>query len=120
MMPARAENLGRLIARSDARDLLAVAEEETRRLERLIDDPAAVSAHVEHDARRALLRQVRDCCSDFLRRVLVERLERDVADVVAEDSAVSNGGNVNDAASESELDRLRDGGSRIRHAHLRA
>ena len=102
-----------------AGDLLPVAQEETRRLERLVDDAAAVVAHVEHDALGALVDEVGDRVGGFVGRVFVERLQRDVADVVTENSAVRDRRHVHDAPREAELDRLGHAGARVRHRHLR-
>src|SRR5262249_33569159 len=50
-MPAlRAFDRGRTHARAHAQDFLAGLEEQARSLERLVDDAAAVVAHVEHEA----------------------------------------------------------------------
>jgi hypothetical protein len=53
-----------------------------------------------------LLHERVDGLLHFLGRVLVEGLERDVADVIAENLAVRHGGNLHDAAREAQLDRL--------------
>ena len=82
MWPASARDFGRRVARANAHDLLAVLQEQAAHRERLIDDAAAIVAHVEHDALGALLLELLDRGGDFVRGVLVERLQRDVADLL--------------------------------------
>src|SRR4051812_31264902 len=106
MMTAGFRTLSRLISRADADDFFAFREEKTRRLERLFDDAAAVVTHVENEPLRAVFHERFHRGFDLFRGILVERLQWDVADVVAEHSAVRDGGQMHDATCELQLDRL--------------
>ena len=65
-------------------DLLSLLQEHVRDLEALVEDAARIAAHVEDDAARALRLELLDGGRDVVGRVLVELLERDVPDLVAE------------------------------------
>jgi hypothetical protein len=54
----------------------------------LLDDAAAIVTHVEHDSLRAFFGELVNGRLYLFRGVLVERLQRDVADVVAEQAGV--------------------------------
>ena len=68
---------------------------------------------------RAFLGQPVDRGLDFFGRVLVERLQRDVADVIAEHAGVGDRRQVDDAARELQLDRLGDTRTRVDDRDLR-
>jgi hypothetical protein len=89
------------VAAADAHDLLPFAQEETAHRERLLDDTAAVLAQIEDQAARTRAPQLLDCLAHLVRRVLVERLKRDVSDALLDDHRVRDGGDANDAAHES-------------------
>jgi hypothetical protein len=57
-----------------ARDLLAAAQEQVARRDRLLEDAARVAAQVEDDALGALRLQRAHRLADLLRRVLAEAL----------------------------------------------
>src|SRR5437016_5635989 len=73
----------RLIPRANAHDVLPFLQEQARRGQRLIDDSATILAHVEHDALCTNPHERVHSRPHFFRRVFIERLERDVADVIA-------------------------------------
>ena len=104
----RAGDFVRRIATAHVHDRLSLLEEQRADGERLLDDATAVVAQVDHESLGALRHELRGSRFDFLRGVLVECLERDVADVIADERGVGNGGHVNDGALERQLDRLGD------------
>ena len=117
--PGRSQDFDRLIARPDADDLLTIAQEKARRRERLFNDTTPVITHVEHEALGTVFHQNVDGGLNLVGGIFVERLQRDVSDVIAEHTRVGHGGNVHDPARQTELDRLGNPRTRIGHQHLR-
>ena len=115
----RAEQLRRPRARADARDRLAVRQEEIRDVESLIENAARIAPEVEHDSLGALVQQAIDVGAKLGRRVLAELLERNVGDLVVEHDRVRHRGHVDLGADERVLDRLSDAGARELDVHLR-
>src|SRR5262249_8628129 len=117
---ARLRDLVREVASAHAHDVLSLAQKQTRDRKRLVDDAAGISAHVEHDAFGPFFHEGAHRLLDFVRGVLVERLEGDVADLAADDAAERDGGDVHHATHEAKLDGLGDAGSGVRDDHRRA
>ena len=116
----RLRDLVRRVASTHAGDLLARLEKERAHGERLLDDATAVVPQVEHNPPGALLYERRCGRAHLFSRILVERLQRDVADLVADERGVGHRGHVDDGALERELDRIDDAGPSVGHVHHRA
>jgi len=65
----RAEHLRLTRARADARDRLAVRQEEIRDVESLIEDAARIGPEIEHEPLGALVQQAIDVGAKLGRRV---------------------------------------------------
>ena len=76
-------------------DLLPLLQEHVGDLEALRENAARIAAQVDDDSARALRLELLDGGGDVLRGVLIELLQRDVADLVAERERVRNRRDVN-------------------------
>ena len=79
----------------------------------MVEEAAGIAAKVEHDATCAFVLQPFDTLDELGRRVLIELLERDVADLSVERDLVRHCGYANNRAGELHLDRRSDAASTV-------
>jgi hypothetical protein len=100
-------------------DLLAVAEEHAAHRQRLFHNAAAVVPEIEYQTARSLRHKLSYGGFDLLGRILVECLERDVADAF-ENRRKRHGRHVNLTAREGQLNGPNDSESRKADRHARS
>ena len=97
--------ISRIRTTANAQDALTGLQEELRNVEALIENPAGIPAHIENDPLRAFGRQLFDGGLGLFGGVLIEYFERQIADLAVENERVRDRRDVNQRASELQVDR---------------